>query len=66
MIAYILRGEWKGVLDPDNRGNQEEVFLAYSDEHARKRAREIAQTERFRPTKLVRITGDGLEKKIEL
>ena len=66
MISYILRGEWKVVLDPDNRGTQEEVFLAYSDEHAKTRAREIVQTERFRPTGLMRVMGDGTEKEIKL
>ena len=46
MIAYVAKLEWHGALDPDNHGTDEEVFLAYSDEHARARAQEIAEEER--------------------
>lgn len=59
MIAYIAKGEWRGILDPDERGGQEEVFLAYSDEHARNEAPRVASREGFRLLEILRVTENG-------
>lgn len=59
VIAYIAKGEWKGVLDPDTRGKEEKVFLAYSDEDAREKAWEIADEERFQLQEILRVTRKG-------
>lgn len=59
MIAYIARGQWKGILDPDERGDEKEVFLAYNDEHAREKAREIANRKRFELRQILRVTKKG-------
>ena len=59
MIAYIAKGEWKGILDPDERGGQEEIFLAYSDEHARDKAPEIASAGGFKLQQILKVTENG-------
>lgn len=59
MKAYIVFGEWKGIVDPDVRGTDEKLFLAYSDEHAREKAREIANKEDFTLKRLVRVEKEG-------
>lgn len=59
MIAYIAKGEWKGIFDPDERGQEEKVFLAYSDEHAREEAQRIARKEDFKLQQILKVTEKG-------
>lgn len=59
MPAYIVKGEWRGVIEPDERGEQEKLFLANDNEDARYKARQIAKEERFTPKQLLRVTDTG-------
>ena len=59
MPAYIAQGEWRGVLEPDERGEQEGLFLANGNEDAQHKARKIAKTNRFTLKHLLRVTDDG-------
>ena len=59
MKGYMVRMEWRGILDPDNTGTEEAEFLAYNDEHARNKARNIACKQSCRVKEVLRATDDG-------
>lgn len=59
MPAYIAKGEWRGILEPDERGKQEEIFLATNNEEARQKAHEIAKSKRFALKQLLRVTDNS-------
>lgn len=54
-----MKGEWRGVFEPDERGEEEELFLAKNDMHAQEKARRIAINRRFELKEIWRITDEG-------
>lgn len=59
MKAYIVICGWRSVLEPDSRGVEEKIFLAYSDEHAYREGCETAKETRTELVEILKVTDGG-------